>query len=42
MEQMIRVSMKVPIMATVPCATGSSDWAAAWAIGALLSPASFF
>jgi hypothetical protein len=38
--QITRVSMKVPIMATVPWATGSSDCAAAWAMGALPSPAS--
>jgi len=34
------VSIKVPSIATVPCLTGLSVFAAAWAMGALPNPAS--
>ena len=40
-EQTTSVSMKVPSIAMVPWRTGSVVAAAAWAIGALPSPASF-
>ena len=40
MVQMIRVSMKVPSMAIMPCCTGWLVRAAAWAMGALPRPAS--
>ena len=38
--QTTSVSIKVPSIATSPCSTGSLVLAAAWAIGALPSPAS--
>ena len=40
-EQIIIVSINVPIMAIVPCLTGLFVIADAWAIGALPKPASF-
>lgn len=39
--QIIIVSINGPIIATIPSRTGSSVFAAAWAIAALPNPASF-